>query len=357
MADAPLTPADGPFAPPEEPSAPSGPEPREVVAFLLVRAFVLAVGPAMFALVPMLVGVLDLRWAAVGALVGAALWAPSSLLLFRILFFPGPPDPGLFDATGRPACARDLRLGLAARAVEHVLGTAPLLLLIPYGWRTFEPALAGVVSLAVVGWVVWRELVYAGGVLVEDAEILLHTAHPEEALARVSLATRWLPRTGDAGRLVLARARFRTGDARGAVAALDAVRDRRAIHADLLRAQMGVVFLPREEVRAVQEAAARDPETAPVADLLAALVLLHDGAALPEPLLARLERAGEAEGRSLARLLAAAAKAERDPEGARALLAERPRDPSELRHLSAAWPAVGRALETLDHDDAGGTIR
>lgn len=337
----------GPFAPPRaaDPSAP-GPDVREIVAFFLVRVFVFVIGPAMFALVPLLLGFATVGAAAVGAAVGALLWAPSSFLLFRILFFPSPPDPGLFDASGRPASARDLRVGLAARAAEHVLGTAPLLLLVPYAWRAFEPALAGVVSAAVLGWVVWRELVHAGGVLVEDAEILLHTGHAGEALARADLATRWLPRTGDAGRMVLARARFRAGDPRGAVAALDPIRNRAGLHADLLRAQMGVSFLPADEVEAARAAAARDPETAPVADVLDALARLHRGDVVPETLLARLE-AADADGRPLAGILVASARASTDPVAARAVLARRGGDPAERRHLAAAWPAVARALDAL----------
>ncbi len=334
-----------PFAPPASPAPSTGPDAREVVTFFLVRAFVFVIGPAMFALVPVLLGVGSPAAALVGASIGAALWAPSSLLLFRILFFPGPPDAGLYDATGRPACARDLRIGLAARAAEHVLGTAPLLLLIPYAWRAFEPALATVISIAVLAWVVWRELVHAGGVLVEDAEVLLHTGHAQEALARVSLATRWLPRTGDAATLLLARARFRTGDARGAVDALDRIRDRRAFHADLLRAQMGITFLPPAEIEAARATAARDPDTAPVADVLSALALLHADRPLPEDLLVRLEEAGASEGRGLSRLLAAAGRADTDPDAARSLLADRGRDAGDLGHLRAVWPAVARALE------------
>ena len=344
MAEAPLS----PFAPPPTtPVAPAGGPPlREVVTFFLVRVFVLVVGPAMFGLVPALLGFSTPRAAAVGAAVGFGLWVPSSSVLFRLLFFPGPPDSGLLDAAGRPVAARDLRLGLFARAAEHVLGTAPLLLLVPYAWRAFEPAVAIGLSAVVLGWVGWRELHHAGKVLVEDAEILLHTGQVTEALARTGFATRWLPRTGDSGALVLARARFRTGDAPGAVEALERIRDRAAYHAELLRAQMGVAFLPRDQVEQARAAAAADPDTALVADILRALVLLHDGRQVPEDLLQRLS-AEEHHGRGLPRLLAAAGRAANDPAAGRRLLAGWDRDEAELAAMAKAWPAVAQALDLL----------
>lgn len=348
MADDPLTPTgaprrrDSPFAAPAGPAGPAaGPPWREAAAFGLTRIFVLVVGPAMFALVPSLLGAGSVRNAALGAAVGMALWVPSSFVLFRLLFFPAPADPGLHDGAGRPVSARDLRLGLGARAAEHVLGTAPLLLLVPYAWRAFATPWAVGTSVAVTAWVAWREVVHAGQVLVEDADILLHSGLVDEALARVTLAARWFPRTGDAGAIVLARARFRTGDARGAVAALDAVRDRSAARADLLRAQMGVDFLPDPEIEAAIAKADADPELRLVAHVLRALRCLRDGAPYPEELVLALTD-GCTDARGLPCLLAAAGLAQRSPARAAALLEGW--SAREWSGVTRSWPAVARAL-------------
>jgi hypothetical protein len=330
-----------PFAAPAVGAPAPGVAWREVLAFAATRAFVLVVGPAMFSLVPALLGVASTRNAAVAAAIGVAAWAPTSAVLFRLLFFPAAPDPGLTDAGGRPVALRDLRVGLVTRAVEHVLGTAPLLLLVPYAWRAFEGAPAVVASVAVTGWVLWRESVHAGRVLVEDAELLLQGDAPSEALKRVSFACRWLPRTGDPGAVVLARARFRTGDARGAVEALDAVRDRRSTRAGLLRAQMGVAFLPRAEVESAVAEADADEELALAAAVLRALVVLHDGGRLPPDVRAALDGACAAQP-GLPCLLAAADVARTDVATARRLLegwTER-----EWGPLLAAWPGVAAAL-------------
>jgi hypothetical protein len=155
-------------------------------------------------------------------------------------------------------------------------------------------------------------------------------------------------RRSDHARHLLARARFRDGDAAGALAALDGIRDRDGWRVPALRAQMGVAVIGTDEVRRVAASLREDRDTAFVAVLLEALADLHDGR--DDRVLAReadLLAVPPGEPRRMGAVLVAAALAARDPARARSLLRSASWDPGRTASLERTWPPVGARLGAL----------
>ena len=135
-------------------------------------------------------------WAMVGGVAfGLMLWAPTTLGLFRVTFFPRAPDPRVTDPDGEAVSPSDQRWIHRIRVVEHALGVVPLvgfavwaLVALPdplrWGGLIFVPALIA------SGWQLRRGL---QGLVLVEATLDLALGLPRRALRWLSV---WYRATG-----------------------------------------------------------------------------------------------------------------------------------------------------------------
>ncbi|MCB9685312.1 MAG: hypothetical protein H6738_23060 [Alphaproteobacteria bacterium] len=329
---------------------------REAAAFVLERLVRVSMGPITLLLGASLLGIRDRETLVAAAAFGTVMWLPTTALLFRLTFFPRPADPGMLDHTDRPVSVRDLRLLLRTHLVEHLLGTLPLMLLVAATHRLLDPRVAGLVALAGTTFVVWRILRVVLHVAIQDAELDAVVGQQRRAIARLGFLSP-LPGFGDAGWMVLARARFRDGDPAGAVDALDHVR-RSDWRIAGLRAQMGIAVLPLEELeRTRDELAAGDPEQASIALVIDGMLKLRRGLPLEPRHVDHFTALPEGEPRRLGALLVAAHEAPTDPSGAAARLRSAGVDRARLEAMRGNWPEVAARIAPLLPEERPGRVR
>ena len=312
----------------------------------MVRVGVWVVTLSVFA-VAFLDGPFTGRRLAVVVAASLLVWAPTTVLRFRAVFFPGPPHPRLRDAEGRGWSFRDVVVVLRCGLVEQALASLPWLLLAVWAGQHLD-VVGATVSLLVSVWLMWsltRQLAHVEGEIARLESAVGHTRAARRRLERLLRVRRGA--VADGLRSLLASARFRDGDVEGAIEALDAIRDPARWHVRSLRAQMLVGRDP-----AGARALAASPELSRgSATMIGWLADLHEG---------HPERVRDAEGDAQAllgevrpdvagtlRLLLAAAWAPTDPGRAARYLERAGWSRSDLPWLIQVWPAVGEPLKAL----------
>lgn len=342
----------GAFAPPRTPTRPDRARARRAWWFVIRRGLRLVFGPLVLAVcVTLVLGLEDRVQMAMAWASGVLIWLPTTVIQFRVAFFPSAPDPWLSGEDG-PVSDRDLRAVYRSEVAEFVLGSLPPLWLAT--WFATNPqipsgagfGLAIALSLVLVA----RDLQVTTALVLHEASLDLAAGNADRARRWLERAMRWpLPGLGDRARMLLARARFHTGDTDGALAVLDRIRRPGAWQVEPVRAQMAIGRDGSASARAVAARLRADPEQRTVAEALDALADLYDEredlvVARADTLLA-LPR-GEA--RRVVLLLLAAAVARTDAVRARHLLVETRWDPQLARTLAAPWPPVAARLRALD---------
>ncbi|MCA9495036.1 MAG: hypothetical protein KC621_34145 [Myxococcales bacterium] len=329
---------------------------REASAFVLDRLVRVSMGPITLLLGATLLGIRDREVLVAAAAFGAAMWLPTTALLFRLTFFPRLADPGMLDRSDRPFSVSDLRLLLRTRLAEHLLGTLPLLLLVTATQRLLDVWVAGLVALTGTTSVVWRMLRVFLDIAVQDADLDTAVGQHRRAIARLGFLSR-LPGFGDPGWMVLARAHFRDGNPAGSVDALNHVR-RSDWRIAGLRAQMGIAVLPEEELeRTRDELADGDPEQASIALVIDGMLRLRRGLRLEPRHVEHFNTLPEGEPRRLGALLVAADEAPTDPGAAAARLRSAGIDRARLEAMRGNWPAVAARIEPLLPEPPPGRVR
>ncbi|MEQ1569770.1 MAG: hypothetical protein ABMA64_29310 [Myxococcota bacterium] len=326
---------------------------RRNAAFLARRGLRLVVA---LLVVPMtgwlLLDLRDPRQLGLAVAVAVAAWLPATWVQGRVLFQPSPPDPWL-GTDGTPRSDRDLRAWMRADVSEWLLGTGPPVALLVWYVSTraaLPPAFkfaALTVALAMIG---ARQLQAGLALVLQEARLDLEALRPIahlEWLERLEGPASWVGR-GDQVRYLVARGRFRVGDAPAALAALDRIRNPLAWRVDLLRALFGVEHDGWEVTLAVAASVRDDPDLAPLGVTLTALAELYQGR--DDRVLAKTEallsgRSGDA--RWFGAILVAAARAGTDPDGARALIATLPWHPAAVRSMCRGWGPLAARLEPI----------
>lgn len=225
------------FAPPATPIV-VDPGWRRIASFVRTRLVRLLIGVAVWGCWISLV-IPGTAWLSLGlgAVVGLVLWLPTTSLLARIVFFPGPVDPRILDASGRPIAPDDHRRRQRVLLAEHLLSSVPLGLCLV--WMLLVGGAARVLGLALVLPVglasVVQQLRAIRGVLLAESKLELALEQDDRALR----ALRWLVRLPGGRRdlawQLLAIARHRTGDPMGALDALDRITEVERYEVDRLR--------------------------------------------------------------------------------------------------------------------------
>jgi len=303
-----------------------------VVVLLLLTAFLLGDEP---------------RTLLVAALMGLVLWAPTSAVLFRITFLPGPADPRLRGDDGRPLSALDAVHGLRANAAEHLLGSLPLLIAGLFAAFRLGPLgiAAGTLAVAIVT-ASGANAVYTMEHQVSRVEAATGRSHL--AAQRLTRLVGWSwGRRRDALLHSLARVRFGEGRVDDALSALARIRDPERFFVVPLRAQMLAGRDPDRALRALAHPGLSEGQRA----LIEALVDLHtDRVELVRQRSAQLGDIADGSAhdvRSLLHLLLAAALA--PDEGAVEHLVAGGWARDRLPWLHQVWPAVARRLEAIAH--------
>ena len=129
-----------------------------------------------------------------GAAAGIALWLPTTAILFRVVFYPGEPDPRVADIRGDPVNPEDHRWTYRVLAAEHVLGAVPLMLFAAWAMPMVAaemPLWAGLLVVAFVG-AGWQLLRAIRSVLLNEWMIELALGRPDRAMSWLRVL-RWLP--------------------------------------------------------------------------------------------------------------------------------------------------------------------
>lgn len=342
----------GEFAPPRVPIRPEPSLLRRAWWFVVRRGLRLLVGPLVLTVCVTLVFGVEDPWR-VGAIwaTGVLMWFPATLVQFRVAFFPSPPDPWLPSDDG-PLSAVDLRAVYRSEVAEFVLGSIPPLCLAV--WFATHPGIptgsGWLVALALSLILVARDLQVLTALALQEASLDLAAGEARRARWWLENLLRWpIPGTGDRARLLLAQARFQSGDRDGALSALDRVRRPDRWHVETIRAQMAIGRDGTGPARAAADRLRTDPRLVPLAEAITALVQLHEDRA--DEVVARADvllALPPGETRGLALLLLAAALAPTEPERARRLLADARWDPRRAAAVVRPWPPVAERLAALD---------
>lgn len=344
---APAARVSDPFAPPTLESNVDRSALQLAIRFLFGRIVRVGLSPLVLALCAGLALGLEGAQIATAWLFSLAMWVPSSAVLFRVTFFPSPPDPWLVAEDGAPRSARDLRASARIAVSEDLLGSLPLLWLSVWiGQNLPIPRwMAALFVLLALSVVLYRAARAALALLLHEAALDIGGGYERAARARLERLLSWIRRS-DYGWFLLARARFRDLDLDGALDALDHIRspDRWAVEA--MRTQMAIARIDPEEARAhAARIRVHHPSIAMAIELLA---WIHEGriseAAAEVDKLAALP-VGEA--RSMIALLVAAALAGNDPTRARTVLTEEGYTLPRAMALARCWPAVAMRLAVL----------
>lgn len=163
----------------------------------------------------------------VGGVVGVVLWLPTTVLLARIVFFPGPADPRILDASGQPVAPEDHRWRQRILLAEHLLSSVPLALCLAWmiGAGGTARALGLVLVLSVGIASLASQLRAIRSVLLAESRLDLALAHHARARRALERLVRLPGGRRDPVWQLLAIARHRTGDATGALAALAQITD------------------------------------------------------------------------------------------------------------------------------------
>jgi hypothetical protein len=277
-------------------------------------------------------------------------WLPATAVQGRVTFWPSAREPWLAARDPQALADADLRALMRSEVAEWLLTSLPAIgLAVWFVWGVRDFALETRIGLVIVlvgmyvarqGRVVVRELVYEGQ-LDLDAFLPIRARGAVEVLARIpGIALR------DSLWHLVARARFRDGDARGALDALDRIGARRGWRIDVLRALFGVAELGPDEAELVADRIADDPDLGPVAGSLRALALLsrdQDDQVDEEALLS----AASPEARWFGAILVAAAEARTRPDRARERLASLPWPFERILDQTRGWPSVHQRLASL----------
>ncbi|MEQ1501546.1 MAG: hypothetical protein ABMB14_04915, partial [Myxococcota bacterium] len=318
--------------------------------FVVRRGLRLLAGPLVIAICGTLVFGLTEPGKILGAWgLGLLLWVPGTLIQFRVAFFPSPPDPGLVGDDGKPLSTRDLRAVMRSEVAEYVVGSLPPLWLAGWVASTIGSGWLGIgIALGLSVWLVARDTSAI-------VTLILHEASVDLSLGRDDRARWWLERLNrlplghrDHLGALLARARFRTGDLDGALAALDRIRNRRDWPVDVMRAQIAIGRDGTAPARTLAARLALDPAQGPLVEALRALADLYDHREAEVIARAEALRAlppGEARRQAL--LMLAAAQAGPDPAGARRTLDEAGIPVDRAVAVTWAWPPIAARLAVL----------
>jgi CheY-like chemotaxis protein len=335
------------FAPPTARGAGAGGTLRGAIEFLLGRLLRVGLSPLVLAVGIGLALSLQPDQVLMAWLVSVVLWLPSSFVLFRVTFFPSPPDEGSSRSS------RDRRTLARVHVLEEALGTLPLLWLSVWVGRFVQlPGWAALLTTLVVGALVLSRMARsASALLLYEVELELLEGTPGEASQRLErwVASPLLWGKRDYGWFLLSRVRFHRQEAPAALEALAQVHNTRRWPVDALAALMAPSAEGLQIAQRLRQArGARAPLLQATATAIELLVLLHEGRG--SAVVARQDElaalpAGEA--RQWAALFVVAALAERDVDAARALLVREGLSLARARALGRCWPAVHARLQAI----------
>ncbi|MBX2796082.1 MAG: hypothetical protein KTR31_00395 [Myxococcales bacterium] len=170
----------------------------------------------------------DLLAFLVGALLGLALWLPTSLILSRVVFFPGEPHPTVRDADGNEVVPDDHRWLNRATITEHLLGSLPLAAALIWALATLHgtPWLVAL-CLALPGAVLFARQIWraAQRLWLSEATLDLATDDNHRALRHLLRLQSLGGRMSNGMLQMLAVAYHRTGDPQRALQTLDRITD------------------------------------------------------------------------------------------------------------------------------------
>ena len=161
----------------------------------------------------------------VGGIAGVALWVPTSAILFRVVFFPGEPDPRVLDVNGDPTAPDDHRWTHRVLLAEHLLGAIPLVLFAVWAIVALpSPARwGGLLFLPAVWGTVWQLRRGIRNLAVQEASLDLALDRPRRARRWLEWLQRTFRHLPDHAWRLLAVAQHRGGDTEAAMRSLDAI--------------------------------------------------------------------------------------------------------------------------------------
>jgi hypothetical protein len=335
------------FAPPSERGTAAPGTLRSALEFLFGRLLRVGLSPLVLAVGIGLALSLQPDQVVTAWLLSVALWLPSSFVLFRVTFFPSPPDDGWNRSS------RDRRTLARVHVLEEALGTLPLLWLSIWVGRFVQMPAGGaaLITLGVGVLVLSRMARSAAALLLYEVELELLEGTPALASRRLQrwAASPLLWGHRDYGWFLLARVHFHRQELAQAQASLARVHNTRRWPVDAL----GALMAPSPEglqvaQRLRQARGQRAPLLLATATAIELLVLLDEGKTAE--VVARrdeLDTLAPGEARQWAALFVAAALAESDPTEARVLLQHKGLSQARARALGRCWRAVEERLQGL----------